>query len=236
MNAKRAVIALFLCIIMALSFAAIMQKQKRELETSGNIASLERSPSIYNSLLPSSAILSRPFAIPLFSGIAAEVASDSLPYNCTRAEILNTIIANPGIHFREICASLGLSIGLAEYHLGVLKRAGLVSFFRDGRYKRYFASRKFSSEEMATISLLKHKTAAKIFKILLEKPTVSHGEMASQLGVTSQALTWQIQHLRKANLILQVEDGLKSIYSLDVPSVEVVSRCLFLATGTWPID
>ena len=234
MTVKRAFLALFLCGVIAVSFAALIQKQKNEFGIS-TIASLQRPTAPFSLMLPSAANLNNLMVFPTSSGITATV-SDSLTYNSTRTAIFNVIVANPGIHFRGISASLGISIGLAEYHLGILKKSGLVSFFRDGKYKRFFASGKFSRKEMATISLLKHKTVAEIFKILLDKPRVSHSELASRLGITSQALTWQMQNLKETTLIMQAYDGLKTFYLLSCPDTEMLTKCIAVAERNLSIN
>jgi hypothetical protein len=64
--------------------------------------------------------------------------------------------------------------------LGVLVRSGLVSFVRDGRYKRFFAAKRFSKRETAAICLLRHKTAKKILEALLCRGQLSHGKLADE--------------------------------------------------------
>jgi predicted transcriptional regulator len=135
--------------------------------------------------------------------------------NSTRAEIYNFIKANPGVQFRGICNALGISIGVAEFHLGVLKKAGLISFFRDGKYKRFFQSKKFSQQKMELISLLRHDTAKSIIKTMLDERQVSHGELAYQLSITSQGVTWQMDQLKKEGLIQESKEGIKAIYTIE---------------------
>jgi predicted transcriptional regulator len=112
--------------------------------------------------------------------------------------------------------------------LGVLVKAGLVSFIRDGRYKRYFLSKKFSKKEMLTISLLRHKTARRILEVLLNRKHMSHGELACEVSITSQALTWQMKRLGKTEFVLQANEGLRTIYSLDENSAPLLIQYLTL--------
>jgi predicted transcriptional regulator len=140
--------------------------------------------------------------------------------------VYNFVKANPGIHFRGICNFLSLSVGVAQYHLGLLTKAGLISFFLDGRYKRFFHSKEFGEREMKIISLLRHKTAGKILSILSEKQQVSHKDLASRLRISSQALTWQMNRLRKMELISFVTEGMKVRYFLDQENAAIVKRCL----------
>ena len=135
--------------------------------------------------------------------------------NETRTEIYNFIKANPGVQFRGICNQLGLSIGLAQFHLGVLKKAGLISFIRDGKYKRFFESRRFSKKQMKIISILRHVTAGTILRTILERKQVSHGELAHELSITSQGLTWHINRLQKEGFIQENKEGMRISYSLE---------------------
>jgi len=79
---------------------------------------------------------------------------------------------------------------------------------------------------MKIISLLRHKTAGKILSILSEKQQVSHKDLASRLRISSQALTWQINRLRKMELISFVREGMKVRYFLDQENAAIVKRCL----------
>lgn len=146
----------------------------------------------------------------------------------TRTQIYSFIKNNPGIHFRGICNSLNLSIGLAQYHLGLLTKAGLISTFRDWRYKRYFKSNKFTKREMSIISLLRHQTAERILSILLKKQHASHNELASKLSISSQALTYQMKRLEKVGFVQRTKDGLKTVYFLDAANTLTLRRCINL--------
>jgi len=164
---------------------------------------------------------------PLFVGATFRGNTASLNQS-TRVEIYNFIISNPGTHFRDICNFLNLPIGVAQYHLSLLTKAGLLSVFRDGRYKRYFESKRFTETEMTAISFLRHETARKILLTLLEKQTIPHKKLSLQLKISSQALTWQMNRLREMRLIESVREGMKVKYSLHEASVMAIRRCVDL--------
>ena len=161
---------------------------------------------------------------PTFEDVV-KVAQPSLISNSTRTEVYNFIVANPGIQFRGICTGLCIAIGTAEFHLGVLKKAGLISFVRDGKYKRFFATKKFSVKEMKLISLLRHETTREILKTIATEKTVSHGKLASDLYITSQGLTWQMNRLREQGIVqgnciaTQVTYSLNEIYVQALPGL-----------------
>jgi len=133
----------------------------------------------------------------------------------TRIEINNFIKSNPGVHFRGICDALGLSVGVVQYHLSVLERAGFITGYTDGQNKRYFEHSAFTQTDMKLISLVRHETTAKILTTLSQNSSALHKDIARSLGVSSQALTWQMNQLKKTGLINAEKTGINVKYSLN---------------------
>lgn len=166
--------------------------------------------------LPTLPTVTAPISIPVnFDDSTIATPQLVLANNDTRAEIYDYILANPGAAFRDICAGLNLAIGTAEFHLGVLKKAGLISFLRDGKYKRFFASRVFSQKEMQLLSLLRHSTVRSIIEKLTAEKAVNHGDLASRLCITSQGLTWQMSRLRQEGIVSETCEGLRVTYRIN---------------------
>jgi predicted transcriptional regulator len=233
----RTIIAFSFILVIAISFAAIIQKQKNAAFS----ITTSKSPSqwttfgstTYNLLtFPTFTHHWPTFLTPFILDFNVAETPASILNNSTRVEIYDFIKANPGVQFRGICNQLGLSIGLAEFHLGVLKKAGLISFIRDGRYKRFFEAKKFSKKEMEIISLLRHDTARSILKTMLERKQISHSELASQLSITSQGLTWQMNRLKKDGVIQESKDGMKAIYSLEEAYAPMLTETINLIEQT----
>jgi len=226
---KRAILALILASIILVSFAALLHQQK-----SFTFSITSKSPCLVQiySGIPSLRVISTDqyclLAFPTSFSVNVSANSQAPFNNSTRTQIYNFVKDNPGIQFRGICASLSLPVGLAQYHLGVLVKSGLVSFIRDGRYKRYFISKKFSKKEMLIIALMRHKTARRILEALLNKKQLSHGELAGEGSITSQALTWQMKRLGKTEFIMQTSEGLRTIYSLDEASAPLLKKYMTL--------
>jgi DNA-binding transcriptional ArsR family regulator len=207
---RKPILALVLSILISLSFVALIQLEKNSSLT-------------FN--LNSGLACRLSFCVPAFSGQPQfeDVASEAqfpLINNSTRAEVYEFIVANPGIQFRGICTGLGIAIGTAEFHLGVLKKAGLISFFRDGKYKRFFVSKMFSVKEMKLISLLRHETTKQILKTITAQKTVSHSKLASDLSISSQGLTWQMNRLREEGIVQENCTATRVIYSLNEAYVQ----------------
>jgi len=226
---KRLVFAFVLASIVIVSFAALLQQQK------SFTFSVTYTPSclvqVHSGIPSLRSITTDPYCLlALPASFGANVAANSqVPLNNgTRTQIYNYIEGNPGVQFRGICSALSLPVGLAQYHLGVLVKTGLVSFIRDGKYKRFFLSKKFSRKQMLTISLLRHKTTRRILEALLNKKQLSHCALAGEVSITSQALTWQMKRLGKTSFVLQANEGLKTIYSLDENSTPTLMKYLTL--------
>jgi predicted transcriptional regulator len=76
---------------------------------------------------------------------------------------------------------------------------------------------------MKLISLVRHETTAKILAILCENPSALHRDIAPSLGVSSQALTWQMNQLKKTGLINAEWAGVNVKYSLnDADTIKLV--------------
>jgi predicted transcriptional regulator len=153
------------------------------------------------------------FASFLFN--SRENAASALLNQTTRMTIFNFVKDNPGFHFRAMSDCLEMPIGVLQYHLGLLVNGGLISAYSDGRYKRYFESGKFAETEVKVISILRHKTAGKILIALMEKQDTLHKELALKLGISSQALSWQMNRLEQMNVIQKKAEGLEVKYVLD---------------------
>jgi len=133
----------------------------------------------------------------------------------TRMDIYSFIKSNPGLHFRALSIYLDLPIGVLQYHLGLLVSRGLLSTYRNGRYKRYFESKRFTEIEMKVISVLRNGTSGKIVVALFEKPQTTHKDLATQLNISSQALSWQMNRLESLGFVKRNVEGLNVKYSLD---------------------
>ena len=146
----------------------------------------------------------------------------------TRMTVFNFVKDNPGFHFRAISDCLEMPIGVLQYHLGLLVDGGLISAYSDGRYKRYFESGKFTDTEVKAISILRHETAGRILVILVEKQCALHKELTVKLGISSQALSWQMNRLEEMGVIRKKAEGLEVKYALDCEISNAVQRFVSL--------
>jgi predicted transcriptional regulator len=145
----------------------------------------------------------------------------------TRHEIYFYIKENPGVHFRGICDALGLSVGVVQYHLSVLEKAGLITSYADGQNVRYFDHSYAAKTDLKLVSLMRHDTTAQILTILAQNKSALHRDIANTLGISSQALTWQMNQLKNAGLISAEKVGVNVRYGLS--DAEVCGAILSLS-------
>jgi predicted transcriptional regulator len=165
-------------------------------------------------------------ATPLVLGISSQQHTEL--NQTTRANIYTYVENNPGIHFRGICSGLSLSVGMVQYHTGILAGAGFLTVYSDGKMQRFFISKTYSNRKMQIISLLRHKTARSILKIISRRQAMSHGELASQLAISSQGLTWQMHNLKDQGVIQETSNGLKVTYFLNKTEMPLIEESIRL--------
>jgi predicted transcriptional regulator len=139
-----------------------------------------------------------------FLGSSANWAGNEGSANfSTRAMIMQYIVENPGVYLREMAEFLSLPVSVVQYHLYVLEKTGQVENYRNGRYKRFFVAGVYGETERKVISLMRQDTPGKILVSLANKEPseLSHTKLAKSLGITSQALTWQISKLKEIGIV-----------------------------------
>src|SRR5438094_9733618 len=70
----------------------------------------------------------------------------------SRERILALVVAQPGLHLRELPRRVGLSLRSVRYHLETLVDQRLVPAHHSGRYERRFADGSLSSHDRALMS------------------------------------------------------------------------------------
>ncbi len=224
MKLNRNLLALALVFVMFFSFSGLLQKQKEV-----DVAFQVNPQTVWAEKTDAKTLPYNMLPFPITSNFGNTLTERTpLPDNVTRTEIYNYISANPGLQFRAICSGLGLSIGVVQFHLALLQKAGLIDAIRKGKYKRFFAAGKFTLKQMETIAALRLSTVKNILKALLEGKRVSHHELAGQLRISSQGLTWQMNRLREAGIIQETRSGLNVTYTIGKTHVPLVTQAMML--------
>ena len=100
---------------------------------------------------------------------------------------------------------LGLSLSVVQFHLRQLQKSGLITSLRKKRYKPLFAAGNSLKGELEIIAALRVSTFKDILVALLEGRHILHHEIATQLSILSQGLTWQIRRFRYTGSIQETK-------------------------------
>jgi DNA-binding transcriptional ArsR family regulator len=85
----------------------------------------------------------------------------------TRKLIYNYILQNPGLHFRELSRELNIPKSTLEYHLSYLKKLEFIKAKSNGRYNRYYVTKKVGRKEKELINILRQEVPLKLVLHLL---------------------------------------------------------------------
>jgi len=145
----------------------------------------------------------------------SEEQKENLQQN-TRSAIFTIISNNEGIHLREICRLLNKKMGVIQYHLQVLENCNLITSIKDGRYRRFFTNktnlRNYSNKII--VSLTRRETTSKLLESIYKHngTGIFHKELAHEVGISSQAITWHIKKLLNENIIRSEKIGRQKKY------------------------
>lgn len=147
-------------------------------------------------------VATRMLVAPLFAHVGrAEVFE-----NGVRERIFGLVRDEAGISASELSAKSGVSWGTTIYHLDVLEQNQMVVSVKDGRYRRYFANGAGSAEKQI-VSALRNPVSARVAEHVRNVPGLSQKDLASQTGLSPQALHWHANRLLKAGVVTKIRDG-----------------------------
>jgi DNA-binding transcriptional ArsR family regulator len=140
-------------------------------------------------------------------GLFSRVHRSDLLDNPLRAELVERIGAQPGIHQQELVRAVGRGNGSVEHHLEKLVEAGLVARVPGQGYTCYFPPGKMDHKLMAAAPLLKSPVARAILKAAANEPGVSSSVLAQRLSVSAPTVHYHVSRLAEAGLVAGTREG-----------------------------
>jgi len=134
----------------------------------------------------------------------------------TRRAIYNLVLAQPGLHLREIQRQLGMHINLVEYHLHHLMVSELVVSLQEGGYNRFFATQaagegsnvdRLTSQDKRVLGMMRQPMPLRIMVYLLATGNAQHKNVCDHLGCAPSTLTYHMKKLVKARIVVQRSAG-----------------------------
>ncbi|OYT62576.1 transcriptional regulator [Thermoplasmatales archaeon ex4484_30] len=152
----------------------------------------------------------------------------------TRRKIYNLILKNPGLHEREIARKLKMSLSTLDYHIHYLEKREIIVSKKDGRYTRYFVSRKIGAQDKRAISLLRQKTPRGIVLFLLLHPKALHKEICDELKKSPSTISFHLKKLIDAGIVDATSIGRGTAY--EVKNAEKIVDILITYKSTFLDD
>jgi len=123
-----------------------------------------------------------------------------------RTRIFDLVHRYPGLHLRDIQRRASTSAALAEYHLNLLEKWGLVKSTKEHGRRRFFPARSpriaLSKDDQRVISLMRQRIPLGIVLLLLEGEQATHGELSTALNVHKSTMTYNLRKLIDAGVVL----------------------------------
>ena len=156
-----------------------------------------------------------PSANEQLSSIRQDLVSSTID---VREEIYNFINKNPGIRYRELLRSVGISNGVLTYHLGMLEKFGRIRAQRQSnkRVTRYFVAN-ISNQDSHIISCIRSRVTRNIIMFILKNDCCTFNEIVEYVGRAPSTISWHIKKLRDIGI-------LKVVYGNDRPLYAVTDK------------
>ncbi|WP_101296212.1 winged helix-turn-helix transcriptional regulator [Halegenticoccus soli] len=123
-----------------------------------------------------------------------------------RDAILGYLATTPGAHFSKLRDDLKLGTGETQHHLRRLLSDGAIESRRDGDYRRFFPSNRFSEFEQVALGYLRRNTPRGMLILLLRDPDATGSDLAAALDVSRATVSTYAKELEDAGLLSR-EDG-----------------------------
>ena len=147
--------------------------------------------------LSGNAISSLPTVLPLYS----KLNSSDILGNISRGEIYNLITENPGITLSGITRELKLKTGTALHHTRVLEREGYIKSKKAGKSRRYYI--------MGVKATGFNEVQDRILSKLQGQPGISQSELASDLDLSRQLVSYHMKGLISSEVVKSEKVGNK---------------------------
>ena len=132
----------------------------------------------------------------------------------TREEkIISQIQNNPGIRFRELMKSLGISNGVMSYYSNKLEKTGSVHVERKSGVLRFFMP-DLNDSELKLTKYLRMPTPKKIMLALLEEDQLSFKQITAKIMMSPATTSFYLKKLVEDKIVVTTNFSAKR-YSLE---------------------
>lgn len=158
--------------------------------------------------------LSNLVLFPLYTRLRKEEVLDHF----VRGQIYGYIMSHPGEHYNSLKDVLKVTNGTLAHHLRTLEMQGFIKADRDGVFKRFYPSEvQIPRNKGIRLSDLQ----IHMLTLIRSDGGPSQQEIADQLGVSQQTVSYNLRHLNREGLVRMEKEGrMKRYFSVDLPALD----------------
>jgi predicted transcriptional regulator len=121
--------------------------------------------------------------------------------NENKSEILEHIVKNPGVRYRELLRLTGLANGVLSYHLKILEESRRIKVDRNGiRMTRYYP-KNIKTKEFDVIAYIRNSTARQIIQLLLKQGHSTFKDIVKHTNKVPSTVSWHLKRLENVKII-----------------------------------
>ncbi|MBN1214658.1 MAG: winged helix-turn-helix transcriptional regulator [Candidatus Lokiarchaeota archaeon] len=132
---------------------------------------------------------------------------DKIFDNENRQNIIEKILSNSEIHFKELLRECNLSNGQLQWHLRVLLEHEIIKKRKIGQYNIFYPISEKNHSKKYKDKLIKSETSLKILDIIENQPGIIPKIIANRLNFKPSTINYHIRKLEKKKLITSTRNG-----------------------------
>ncbi len=127
--------------------------------------------------------------------------------NENRRKIIELILENPGVHFRELKRNLEISSGNLTWHIEILVKYNVIKRKIIDKYVAYFPYYDKNPLSNINIKLQKSKLTLKTLKKIKQNPGIWSTEIAKIFNVSKNVIGYHVRKLIDLGLVNSLKEG-----------------------------
>ncbi|MHA1112398.1 MAG: winged helix-turn-helix transcriptional regulator [Promethearchaeota archaeon] len=144
--------------------------------------------------------------------------------NKFRQKIIDIIIDQPGIHYRELLRLVGTSTSNLTWHLEVLVNYKIIHKQLIGKYLIYYPYLDKNPFADFDPTLVKSKTTLNIYQLIGDNPGIYQNKIANRMGLNHNTVKYHLDKLLNAKLIYIEQKGRKKLYHVIFEKDEITDN------------
>ncbi len=140
--------------------------------------------------------------------------------NQMRNKILDLIIDDPGIHYKEIFRKAETSASNLAWHLDILSTYKIIKKTRVGNYLVFYPFIDKNPFADFNHNIVKSKTTLEIFDIIGDNPGIHPSKIAHRMELNHKTVKYHVDKLKDVDLVIVKKEGRKNLLYSNIPKDE----------------